>query len=85
MLRREENYEIVRLDYARTNFEDLRKYFGSTDWREIMSGEIVQEKYKTFQRKSVKKYIQIYTSGTMLDVQKLKSVGHSLEETKAEK
>ena len=51
MLRREEDYKNRRLYYARTNFEDLMKYFCSIDWRGIMSDKTVQEKHEIFLRK----------------------------------
>lgn len=48
---RREDYKNEGLNNARANFEDSRKNFGSIDFRGIMSGKTVLEKYETFLRK----------------------------------
>ena len=63
LLRREEDYKNGRLNYARTNLKDLRKFFGGIDCRGILNGKTAQEKYEIFLRKyheGVERYIPKY-------------------------
>ena len=58
-----EEYKIGRLNHAKSNFVDLRKYFGDVDWKQIMEGKTVQEKYEIFLEKykiGVQKYVPVY-------------------------
>ena len=62
-VRKEKNYKNGRLNYARGNFEGLRKFFESIDWRGIMSGKTAQEKYKIFlwkHNEGVERYVPKY-------------------------
>ena len=43
-----EDYKKERLNYARANYENLRNYFGSIDWKDIMKDKTVQDKYESF-------------------------------------
>ena len=58
-----EDHKNGRLNYARTNFVELRKFFGRVNWKVLMEGKNVQEKYEAFLNKyneGVKKYVPIY-------------------------
>ena len=58
-----EDYKNGRLNHAKSKFEELKKYFGDINWKQIMEGKTVQEKYETFLNKykeGVQKYVPVY-------------------------
>ena len=63
MIEYEEEHKNGRLNYAKANYKELKKFGGSTNWKEIMEGKTVQEKYETFMVKyneGIQKYVPIY-------------------------
>ena len=58
-----EDHKNGRLNHARANFEELRKFFGNIDWKNVMKDLTVQEKYELFLEKyneGVQKYVPVY-------------------------
>ena len=58
-----EDYKNGRLNHAKANFVELRKFFGSINWKALMEGKTVQEKYEIFLMKyneGVQKYVPVY-------------------------
>ena len=58
-----EDHKNGRLNYAKANFVELRKFFGNINWKALMKGKTVQEKYETFLSKyneGVQKYVPVY-------------------------
>ncbi len=49
-----EDYKNGRLNDTKTNFTELRKFFGSIDRKRLMEGKTVQEKYKTFLKSTMR-------------------------------
>ena len=63
VLRYKEDYKSGRLNYAKAKFDELRIFYGKIDWRKIMEGKKVQEKYDIFLEKyneGVQKYVPLF-------------------------
>ena len=63
VLRYKEDYKSGRLNYAKAKFDELRIFYGKIDWRKIMEGKKVQEKYDIFLEKyneGVQKYVLLF-------------------------
>ncbi len=52
--RRKENHRKEWLNYSKTNFCQLRKFFGDIDWKELYDTRDIEKKYDT--RDIEKKY-----------------------------
>ena len=60
---RSEEYRKERRNYAKTNFKELRDFFGQINWKEILKDKQVQEKYEIFlsmYQKGVQKFEPSY-------------------------
>ena len=44
----EEDHKNGRFNYAKGNFTELRKFFGTINWKALMEGKTAQEKYEAF-------------------------------------
>ena len=51
VLRYKEDYKSRRLNYAKAKFDELRIFHGKINWRNIMEGKTIQEKYDIFLEK----------------------------------
>ena len=63
VLRYKEDYKSGRLNYAKAKFDELRIFYDKIDWRKIMEGKKVQEKYDIFLEKyneGVQKYVPLF-------------------------
>ena len=61
--KRREDHKKGRLNYAKANFAELRKFFGTIEWKRIMKEMTVQDKYEKFLEKykeGVQKYVPVY-------------------------
>ena len=56
----EEDHKNGRFNYAKGNFTELRKFLGSINWKALMEGKIVQEKYEAFLINTMKVYRGMY-------------------------
>ena len=43
-----EDHKNVRLNYAKANFDESRKFFKGVQWNGLMEGKTAQEKYEIF-------------------------------------
>ena len=62
-VKRREGYREGRLNYSRTNFGGLRKFFEEVEWKSTMEGKTVQKKYDIFlerYREGVQKYVPLH-------------------------
>ena len=60
---RSEEHRKERRNYAKTNFRELRDFFGQINWKEILKDKQVQEKYEIFlsmYEKGVQKFVPSY-------------------------
>ena len=61
--KRRKDHKKEKLNYTKPNFAELRKFFGSMEWKRIMKGMTVQDKYEKFlekYKKGVQKYMPVY-------------------------
>lgn len=59
----DESYKSNRLNYIKTDMENLRKFYEKVEWDELLRKNKVQEKYDIFMEAyntGVKKYVPVY-------------------------
>ena len=60
---RSEGHKNGRLNHAKANFAELREFYEKINWKEVMKGRTVQEKYDIFlmkYREGEQKYVPVY-------------------------
>ncbi len=55
-----EDYKSERFNYGKSNFEQMRRYFGEADWSTLITASNVQKKWEAFiniYEEGVKRYV----------------------------
>lgn len=63
VIQRSEDYREERLNYAKANFIELKKFYRQINWKDLLKDKQVQEKYEIFlsmYEKGVHKYVPRY-------------------------
>ena len=61
--KRNEDYKKERRNYAKANFTGLKEFYKEIDWRKLLEGKKVQEKYEVFLNKykeGIERYVPKY-------------------------